>query len=309
MIDLHKDLGEAKLEALKGLIRRTFPDERCDVSDGLVKSILCGLPEEAQLAIAGTKFALETVSDIVYHDDPEVVGFYEVSATHHRFAGGGRHKFVASLPMVRIRLPQSRQQDIQSRIGTCFAGDRLTWSVDLIRAKYQAMTPFVIDRVELVTPARYFGAQFGAVKVYLLYTPEDVVEGFLLEAGMATGEAMVQFFAPTRQSVIHRPSWYEPTPFSTPQQWFTGEAGITGRDKLGQVRIQVADSAESTPHLEVFSSFRPQPEPNPVWASKLTAQAALRVAAIADAMGRADAMMKILAPFGRSLAWEKEPTT
>lgn len=312
MINLKNEIGEEKYEAFRGLLRATFKDERCSIDDSLMGRVFCALPEDAQKALGVVGTVFDTVHDvadsIIYSSDPEVRSYYEIAATHERTLGAGRHRFEARVPFVRISLPQTQKRDINTRIGTCFAGDRLTHTVELVRQKYQALVPFVIDRVELITPARYYGARFAAVSVYLLYSPEDTVEGYLLEAGMATGEPLVQFLGTHRDTVISRPSWYEPTPFSKPSQWYRGEARFYGTDDLDRVWVDVRDSELAPNHVRVEAHFmKLDHTPDPVWPSKLTAQAAMRVAAIADAMGRADTMMKILAPFGRALEWEEEP--
>lgn len=310
MSKIQEILGDEKYEQARALLKRSFPDTRSVVSNELLDSALACLPKEVQIALCGVELVLEAVKDIgqlALSADPEVVGYYRVDALHERRTGAGRHAFIGELPMVRIRLPQTEERDISSKIGVCYAGDRLTYTAELVRQKYQRLCSpdFIIDRVELLTCPRFLGARFAAVSAYLLFDREDFARAYIFEAGMATGEPVVQFFA-KRGEKIHAPTWYEPTPMSKPTDWFEGSLSFSPVGGLRSGFINVKQSEHATPHFSTTLGFHRLPQaPEAVFYSSKTVEAAIRVAKIQVARGEADAVMKILAM--ADVEWVKEP--
>lgn len=309
-IDVRAMLGDDVYEGVRELVRRTFPDKRCEIGNSAVDAFVAGLPEEAQLALCGAKLAAEEILGMSLPEDSAVVCYYNVKAKHSRVAGPGQHSFVNELPMVRVRLPDAEARDIDTKIGRVYAGDHKLYTVDHFRQKYGQTLGKYVKYVELITPARYpahLGARFSAVSVFALYGIQRELVGYVLEAGMATGEPMVCYLGGTPDATIHQPSWYEPTPFSDERNWYFGGA-VWKRDELRSVNVDVREEKEGKPHMKVRATFdRLTNAPDPVFPAKLTALAGLRVAAIAQAMGKADPVMSLLAPFGRELTWLEEP--
>lgn len=305
-------------EGVRGLIQRSFPDPRCVPGDGLIGAFLAGLPEEAQLAVCGAKIAADILLDLTPSEDANVVCYYTASAVHERLAAPGKHAFVGTVPYVRVRLPEEAGINISTKLGIVFAGDHKLDCAGRVRNKYGFMLDYTLKRVELITPARYpthFGSRFAAVAIYALYDESDTLRSHVLEAGMATGEAMVAFVSPNMNEIV-RTSWYKPTPFSDERNTYVGTVGWSG-DEIEQLHVDVfgAQPLPATdvhpagdPHLRIAATFERLPAaPAAIVPAKLTAEAGLRIAAIAKARGSKDVLMLALAPFGEALPWIRKP--
>lgn len=315
-------LPEERLASVRSLLQRTFPDPRCLPSNTMIAAFLAGLPPEAQLAVCGATFLAEEILGTHPDEDPAVACYYTAQATHTRLRAPGKHSFTGTVPYVRVMLPEGDETDagtdISSKLGMVYAGDHKLHSVRRIRQKYDFMLKYALKRVELITPARYpvhFGSRFSAVAVYALYDDSDALRSYILEAGMATGEAMVVYIAPQLHQKIVRTSWYKPTPFSDEKNTYVGEALWFQTAHLQRVDVAVhsgpsqgSDTPPATePHLRIVADFSLLESPEPTLPAKLTAEAGLRVAAIAKAMGTKDVLMLALAPFGEALDWIQKP--
>lgn len=118
--------------------------------------------------------------------------------------------------MVRVTLPGTLPETIATAVGDVAPGAHLLTTVDEVAHKFGAHIDGEVDRVDLITPARLHGSRFAAVSVYLGYRAGrgDLPSFYVLEAGMATGEPKVLFFAPELDHRIVSQSGYRPTPFS-----------------------------------------------------------------------------------------------
>lgn len=319
-------LPPATFEAMRELVRRTFPDPKAPTpSDALVDAVLTALPEEARVAIGIAKDALPVAAlalgglakaqgiarGVAQEDARASATYYLAYATHTRH-DKGKNEFVGKLPMVRVQLPETQPTDIDTHFGTVFAGDHKVHTVALVREKYREFFAFEIGVVALTTPARYLGARFGAIATYEVFDTDKKLRAWILEAGMATGEAMVLYASPHAQP-IERVSWYEPTPFSSPNNWYRGAATF---DEHGPVTLHVQVStpeerAQKQVHMEVKVQYvradLEDAENGAIFPSKLTSEAAMRVAAIAVARGDMNPLFLLLAPFGQALAWSAKP--
>lgn len=308
-------LGPEKFEQVRELVRKTFPDKRCPITDDVVNRFVAGLPEEARLALCGVEIAVGEILGVDLDESPAVVCYYDVFAIHERIGGPAAHAFEGHLQMVRVQLPKSEPTDIPTGIGMVYAGDHKLYTVDQLNAKYQKALGWEISRCELVTPARYpahLGSRFSAVAVFVLYDAKGKARAYVLEAGMATGEPMVCFLAENRETPILTPTWYEPTPFSSEKNWYLGSVAFeqtpTWSDELATLDVDVRSERNGPAHMTIRASFsRLADAPDVIVPAQLTALAGLRVAAIADAMGKSDVVMGILAHFGRELPWIREP--
>lgn len=316
-------VGPATFEDVRDLVRRTFPDPKAPApTDDLVALVLSALPEEARLAIGIAKDAAEALVQlgtllgqaqgrargIVQAPAPAGTTYYTALATHSR-TGPGSHAFVGRLPMVRLCLPAEVPTDFGTAYGTVFAGDHKVHTVELVNEKYREFLGFEVASVWLTTPARCFGSRFGAIATYELLDEGAVRRAWILEAGMATGEAMVLYTSPAGQP-IERVSWYQPTPFSSPTNWYRGAAMF---DDAGprSLLVQVSTPAEreqKKAHVEVAVAYEAVTDVEaPAIPAQITAEAAMRVAAIAVAAGDMNPLYLALAPFGHGLDWIKQP--
>lgn len=322
-----KDIVPAEtFEQIRSLVRRSFPDPKTpDPTDALVDAVLDALPPEARqaLGIAKTAFlAASTLTDaairavgaahgVAQVDAHATASYFLARATHTRH-GLGKHEFTAELPMVRVELPESQPTDFNTHFGIVFAGDHKVHTRALLEAKYEGLFSFPVGKIFLTTPARCFGARFAAIATYEVQDEDGVNRAWVLEAGMATGEPVMLYMSPNGQPVPRQAN-YSPTPFSDSLNWYRGAASF---DEFGpsMLHVQVSTPEERKQkqvHMEVKVVYEPVPATDAsslaVFPSKLTAQAALRVAAIAVARGQADAVMTALAPFADALDWTVAP--
>lgn len=305
----------------------------------VVDNVIAALPAEAQIALGIAQDALPAVGDlavkaqiawsralgrergIVQAIDP-ATRYFVATATHERI-GVGAHRFAARLPMVLVTLPESELTDFETDFGEVYAGDHKLPTCALFREKYQEHFPAPIRNVHLLTPARFFGARFAAIATYIVdFAPDESgvapPQAWVLEGGMATGEAMVLYASP-RGWPVDRTAWYQPTPFSNSEHVYHGEVhlaedGTPQRCNI-EVRTRAVKMAGGPAHVAIRTVYEDvtapvgglAPEDVKKFPAELTAEAALRVAAIAVARGSLDPLMHILAPFGRALTWEKAP--
>lgn len=324
MTEILKNLGlsDERYEDFRGLVKRTFPDKRCEVSNTLLDAIVCALPPPARAALGVAEALVEMAPDALATASmvlggkagiaqkfvrPGECNYYLAHATHAR-TGAGAHKFTSKLPMVRVSLPQTVVTDFYTELGVVYAGDHKLHTVELFRAKYNEFLGFEVDKVILTTPTRYLGARFAAIATYEVFDVNGTRRAWVLEAGMATGEALVLYASPNGQP-IDRKAWYAPTPFSDAENWYHGYATFNPRGPEG-LSVEVSEAAsKNTPHMTVTVNYflLGDGEVKTVFPAELTAQAALRVAAIAVARGSRDPLFVLLAPFASTLDWEKAP--
>lgn len=229
-------------------------------------------------------------------------------------------EFMMTLPMVRVVLPdrlEKANRNIATVVGDVdLSQDHLLGSVELIADKYAGpqYLGYRPARVELVTPARFKNARFGAIAVYLGYrNAEDRAPSFyLLEAGTATGEPKMIYFSPDMKPIPEVTSYYLPSPFAAMSNTYSG--GITMQPAPHENepwRLVVNSFAEGskTPYVTVNVNYRRVPWlelPAPI---ALTGDAGARIAHIAKAMGLPSVMEleNVLAKLGRNLHWMESP--
>lgn len=313
--DVLSGLSAMQAASVRNLLARTFPDPRCHQDDALVAAFVCGLPPAARAALGIADAAVDAfLAALVPTTDASdrIHGYYVAHATHTRL-GQGAHRFTDDLPMVRVRLPVATPADLETAIGVVFAADHKVPTEQAFRSKYDDVLAFEVGHVMLTTPARYpraFGARFGAIATYEAFDVQGERRAFVLEAGMATGEAMVLYCSPDGGPILRR-AWYQPTPFSADRQTYRGVATWRENpDGPGMLRVEVrppgATTADPPSVLVTVDYERLERAPEPVFPAMLTARAGLRVAAIAVARGSTDPFMHALAPFARGL-FERDP--
>lgn len=312
-------------EALRMALAAVFPDERLraasaalETAGPLVEAVARVLPEEVQksafgdvLDFVGEAVGIDPLPEDVYDvQAPEVGGvrdYWLAKARHTRF---DVHTFVGVVPMVRVVLPKTGGHDFRSKVGVVFAGDHKLWSQEMVERKYESVLEGEISRVEILTPARWLGARFGAVSIYRLFSAENgFPHGYIFEAGMATGEAMTLYFSPVEKPMgrsMGRRSWYEPTPFSADTDRYYGSVvWDIGGPRSAEVRV--SPKGRGVTH-QTQIAFERIESPSPEFPALLTAEAAARVVWIADKMGgerkaKVEAQVGVL--FGPLLEWAK----
>lgn len=306
---------EVARDQMRAVLRRAFPDPRGVITDEIVDVSLRLLPEHVQESAIGEVLAIALDREVPEIESAHVLGYYEGHARHERH---GVHAFTGTVPMVLVRLPsvpgsaedpERRFEDISTGIGIVFAGDHRLHSIEIFRAHYCEHLDFVPSSVELLTPARYLGARFAAVATYAARDEHGDVRAWVLEAGMATGEPCVLYLS--EGGPITKRTWYAPTPFSSDRNFYTGDARFDAGGRPESLRVDVREGREAPPHITVTVDYDEVEQPSPTFASRLTVEAACRVAAIAEKIGKpipgAELLSPLLAALGRELDWEVEP--
>jgi hypothetical protein len=333
-------------DAVWGLLRAAFPDPVVEITEAVV-----------ELTIRAMQHAWkQEYEDVFGITKPTTqVNLLEgmaasIHATIHPgpaprfYLGHARHKrsvpfvsqFTAVLPHVRVRLPESGEPAIDTFGGIVYAGDHLLHNLAMVNDYLEeqgllANEHFQAERVDLITPARFAGARFGAIAIYLLYRHASDTEpfGYVLEAGMATGEPRTTYFSPDGGMIVRR-SFYQPTPDSSPKNYYGAMLEIVRPDPImpragdwpmmiGDPRQLIIDSFRENPlkdeNAKAYHTttvlYEPVENPGIVFPALLTLQAACRVAVIEQAHGRELAgvgpLTGILADLGRQLAWDVAP--
>jgi len=299
-----------ELTQLGTLLRNVFPDDRIAIASEFVELVASALPEEVQESLFGEVLDL-VLGNERREEAQSVIGYYEAEATHTRFNPDGSkvHRFTAVVPMARVLLPEVRE-DISTKIGIVYAGDHRLYTRPIFIEHYKSFIGWEPERIELLTPARMFGARFAAVATYALFKRGGEFGGFVLEAGMATGEPMVLYASPNGETLIRR-AGYAPTPFSLSSHFYRGRAFFRGAEPDSLLVDVLPHPTSTAPIVSVAVNYASVVEVDAKWPAKLTVEAAMRVAAIAERLGKpvpgAELVAPVLAELGRALPWEMKP--
>jgi hypothetical protein len=222
--------------------------------------------------------------------------YYVANATHERPAKGTPNasapyeKFVGHLPCVRVSLGATDANSISTKMGSVDPNDHLVFSVREINEQFGTQLGYQAQRVDLITPPRLGDARFGAISVYLGYQDPNAAPSFyILEAGLATGQAERLYFGKTIDTVIVAQSGYLPTPFSSPNNTYVGrvwlEMNATDPGELDWLHVEARHDANGPPYIKLAVEYERQAQPVVVWPALITAEAAMRVAAIGHELG------------------------
>jgi hypothetical protein len=298
-VSIRQIVGNDRYEQLRRALRTAFPDKDTVVTDGAV---------DVAFQVAKFEWHAPDLRDLPIPPAPAVVPppsaasagsrfqYYEGRATHTRVGAPGS-VFTGHLPLVRFRLPdQGTTQTlptIKSPAGDILPVDRLNPSVDVLWATYKGDPLLTFGRparVDMITPPRLDGARFAAISLYLCYAGEaDVSPSFyILEAGLATGQARMPFLGRTMESPILAQTQYKPTTFSQPFHIYSGKltmrAEAPGEPQALSVRVHER-KPPSDPYLVVTVDYQKRETPLLTNPFHLTIAAGARVQAIADALG------------------------
>jgi hypothetical protein len=328
-------------DLIQKVLKAAFPDPLVEIGEAVidvaVAAMQMGWRTEYQDAFGVTRpdspvnVLLDAGAALIATISPTTDAIYYVGhATHLRHVPF-TDQFVAHLPHVRIRLPEAGEPAIDTGAGggIVYAGDHMIFNVAMMNDYLEDQSLLTgehleVERVDLITPARIAGARFAAVAVYLLYrnAADALPVGYVLEGGMATGQARTLYYAPGMTPIVRR-SFYQPTPSSSAKNYYRGDFRLAPPNQL---------STEASPEAVLkIEAFRANPIKDPtvlpyhtttvrfervstpalVFPALLTLQAACRVALIEHTMGRelpdVGPLTGLLAELGRQLPWDVLP--
>lgn len=286
-------LGTEVFEQIRTTIQKAFPDPRNEVTDDLVVAVVQelrrrNLPGTEKLDLppipSGPARAPKTDADFP---------LYVAVAQHRRVLAMDssetfNSEFVGHLPTVRVALPQAldyQNTSVSTQIGQVdFARDHLAGSVELFSKLFSPDLGYTPARVDLITPARELEVRFAAVAIYLGYrnATDTTPSCYVLEAGLATGQAAMLYLGKTMDTVIVQPSGYLPTPFASPDNTYTGQLTMLGNEPGTLVIRANAPNLPFYIEVEVNYESVTSDDTLPIF---LTVEAIERVAAIGDKMG------------------------
>ncbi len=218
---------------------------------------------------------------------------YAVTARHHRIKPF-ESDWTGHVQAVRVTIPSTRAQaqPIWTYLGVVKAEDHLLFSAEEIIAGYarQFGTTPTVERVDLITGARHYNLdRFAPLSVFLAYErAEDKQPSFYVyESSTALGKPAALYWAPTLNAKIVDNARFQFTPFSSPDDWYTGKL-IMNRAKTepSVLSISISQTKDNTRnYMELTASYQIVPPGKVVWPVAMQIQAALRVFAIAQGMG------------------------
>lgn len=316
--DLYDKLGR--------VVRAAFPDSPEGDRDAQIEALVHEMwsrwkPEWAAQGLpppppAPPASARAVSSGIALAASADPATYYLAEATHRRASAAPRDAFVGHLPVVKVRAPSTGTATIHTGGGDVLSGDHLVYSVEDVNAKFANTLGYQASRVDLITPPRLWGSRFGAVAAFVGYRDASGPPSFyLLEAGMATGEPKVLFFAKTMDTTIVDWTSYTPTPFSAPDHRYEGTLVVTPQGEPVSLCVKAfrkpenGNAFEPEPYVQVDVAYVKQNGPSELVPAAITAAAALRVAAIADAidMDPFHPFTGIMADLGLALPWIQKP--
>ena len=217
-----------------------------------------------------------------------------------------------------MTLPQtlSSAEPIWTYYGVVKAEDHLMFSVEEVVAGYEKKfgSQPKVERVDLITGARHHDLdRFAPLSVFLAYEhAEDTQASFYVyESGSAQGNPAVLYWAPTMGAKILANAGFQFTPFSNPDDWYTGKL-IMNRKKTEPsiLSVSISQTKDGARHyIDLTASYAIVEPGKVVWPIALQIQAALRVFAIAQGMGcKLEVWEWGLGQVGRSAySWISEP--
>lgn len=320
---IRDQISQDTYDRLLRIVRAAFPDAPAADREAQVEALVhemwkrwdpcmaneLGLPPPPAAAPAASTAPLLSAAA-----DPAT--YYIAEATHRRATAAPKSAFVGHLPVVRVRAPQSGVATIHTGGGDVLSGDHLVYSVDDVNSKFAGALGYSAARVDLVTPPRLWGARFGAVAAFIGYRDAGGAPSFyLLEAGMATGEPKVLFFGKTMDTEIVDFTHYTPTPFSSPDHRYVGKLAVSPAGEPLSLYVKAyrkpknGNAFEAKPYIEIDVDYQKQSGPSELLPSAITAAAAFRVAAIADAIGMDPfhPFTGLMADIGKAMPWLQKP--
>lgn len=280
-LELVLDLTVDDRFALTTMLRQSFPDAVVDEQTLAALALTAYLDESAGVGLdwdryRGTLDAYVERWGLARSEgseaprlraaagDPGALRYYMVHSTHDREVPD-YDPFTGHLGMVRVTLPATEPQKFATAIGDVEPADHLLATVAEVERKYGPHVDGTIERVDVITPARLHGSRFAAISVYLGYTAGHPVPTFyILEAGLATGQPKVLYFAPRIDFRILSYGGYRPTPFSDSDHVYTARLSLVGDSPL-LLQIHAHRDAGSRPYIRIHALFEETHRPDITW--------------------------------------------
>ncbi len=310
-------VGTQRYEQVRAMLQRALPGApRAQLTDAVVDGLLAELQRRGVDGTEITRVRAPTAGATPNYP------MFLAHAMHRRVhpmnsAQPFESCFVGELPTVRVPLPAALNYEntqLSTAIGTIdFARDHLAGSVELVTRLFAADLGYAPARVDLITPARRDGFRFAAIAIYLGYRAStDAAPSFyVLEAGLATGQAAMLYLGQSMNDVILLTSGYQPTPFSAPNNIYNGKLQVAGDQP---VQLSVTAQAPGLPwYIDVIIDYQAvgaAPEIEPLC---LMIEAIARVAALGNAMhvptGMPPLAQELVGELARLfLPWIEKPT-
>lgn len=282
-------------QRLAALIEKAFPSAKADAAT--IALMLEGLKATEEdfaraiheilggdyLPVDDNHPLLDLLKDLFGHHTA-----YEMHATHLR-SQPIYSCFTGVVKAVRVTLHETGRLPFFTPYGGVYNVDHLLFTVNDVRTFIQKQQPDfpAFERVDLITPARKDFLRFAPVAIFLGYEKQHSTKPsfFILEAGLATGEPMVLYFAPTMDHVIQQHTGYVPTPFTKASNWYVSTLSMTGNEP-NLLAIEGTESLDERPYITITCQYAVLSDAGkPIFPGSQTMEAGVRLATIATALG------------------------
>ncbi|HLT35940.1 MAG TPA: DUF1365 family protein [Enhygromyxa sp.] len=247
---------------------------------------------------------------------------YHLAAKHQR-GEPIRSEFTGKCQAVRVRLPRQKPPAdafIGTWVGTVEAKDHLVFSVEEVEQMYERVfnRERSLQRVDLITGARFRGRRFSPVSIYLGYgSATGKPDFYFLEGGSASGRPQAMYCARHLDDVINRKSGFRFTPFACADNWYEGGLALSqNKHEPACVYLSASQSHDGEhQYLRLTVTYDRDLEMRRViHPFELQVEAALRVLAIAEQAGcqldrgQGRVLEHTLGPLVRALMpWDERP--
>ncbi|MFV8756041.1 DUF1365 family protein [Nannocystaceae bacterium ST9] len=233
--------------------------------------------------------------------------------------------FTGQCQAVRVTLPANpidKDSYIGTFIGKVEARDHLLFSVKEVREFHERTfgKPIAVERVDLITGARYLGRRFSPVSIFLAYAKADRPDQpcfFVLEGGSASGQPKALYAAKDMTTLVHQKAGFSFTPLTCANNWYKG--GVEMKPDMehpARVFLTSAQQADGKfDYIDLSVRYTVSKDPRRVIAPfELQVEAAMRVLAIAEQIGcelkqgSGGGMQPVLGPMAEAtLPWDTKP--
>jgi hypothetical protein len=267
-------------DALSQLLSRTFPHTQ-DINPETLDAFVDGLMRARKSGQASQPAKVGSPSD------PDTHRVLCLRATHARRTPV-TSVFTGVTHAVWVRLPRDEPAVIETRLGDVLPDDHLLPTVTAVRERFGQRIGRSFERVDLLTPARQGAVRFSPMSLYFGYLQEqDCAPAFVIyEPGDAIGKPGALYLAETLDTVVEEQAGYQPTPLSSPTNWYTGgvRMAANGCDP-DMLYMSASHQRGGEPHFRLHVEYTPVDElPFMLPAGDLV-EAALRMLAVQKGVG------------------------
>jgi hypothetical protein len=288
--------GDPFFARLAALIQRAFPSSKADAATiALMLEGLKATEEDFARAIheilGGDYLPVDDKHPLMdlLRDLFGKHTLYEMHATHLRMQPI-YSCFTGVVKAARVTLHETGRLPIFTAYGGVYNVDHLLFTVGDVRAFVEAQQPGfpAFERVDLITPARKDFLRFAPVAIFLGYEKQHspTPSFFILEAGLATGEPMVLYFAQTMDHVIEQHTGYVPTPFTKVDNWYRSTLSMShGGAEPDVLAIEGSTALTERPYIAITCQYAVLDQAgSTIFPGSQTMEAGVRLATIATAL-------------------------